>query len=90
MAVLDVDIADHIAVVRLTRPESRNALNPELVVRLAQAWDTIQADAQIRVVILTDAGHSTFCAGFDLAAVEREGRCGGWRTLRPHKENRCS
>jgi enoyl-CoA hydratase len=67
MAVLEVEIADHIAVVRLNRPESRNALNPELVVRLAQAWDTIQADPRVRAVVLTGAGDSTFCAGFDLA-----------------------
>jgi hypothetical protein len=67
MAVLDIEMADHIAVVRLNRPESRNALNPELVVRLAQAWEAIRADPQVRVVMLTGAGDSTFCAGFDLA-----------------------
>ena len=67
MAVLDLEIFDHIAVVRLNRPESRNALSPELVVRLAQTWEAIRNDPQVRVAILTGAGDSTFCAGFDLA-----------------------
>lgn len=67
MAILELEIADHIAVVRLNRPESRNALNPELIVRLAQAWDKIRADPEVRVVVLTGAQNSTFCAGFDLA-----------------------
>ena len=66
MSVLEVNIVDHIAVVRLNRPESRNALNPELIVRLVQTWETIQADPEVRVVVLTGAGDSVFCAGFDL------------------------
>ena len=68
MNVLEVDITDHIAVVRLNRPESRNALNPELVVRLAETWARLGSDEAVRVIVLTGTGESTFCAGFDLAS----------------------
>ncbi|MDP6345053.1 MAG: enoyl-CoA hydratase-related protein [Alphaproteobacteria bacterium] len=67
MSVLQVETKDHIAVVTLNRPEARNALSPELIVRLARAWDDIQGDDEVRVVVLTGAAGSTFCAGFDLA-----------------------
>ena len=67
MAVLDVAMAGYIAVVGLNRPESRKALKPELGVRLAQTWEELRADSPVRAVMLTGAGDSTFCAGFDLA-----------------------
>jgi len=67
MTVLEVETKDHIALVRLNRPEARNALSPELIGRLAALWPTLRDDPDVRVVVLTGAGASTFCAGFDLA-----------------------
>ncbi len=67
MPVLEIETKDHVALVTLNRPEARNALDPELIVALARAWDGIRADAEIRAVVLTSAAGSTFCAGFDLA-----------------------
>ena len=58
-----------IARVTLNRPEKMNALNPEMIVRLARAWDTIAADPTVRVAILTGAGERTFCAGADLGRL---------------------
>jgi len=49
----------------MNRPEARNALNPEMLVRMAEAWDLIDADDSIRVAILTGA-KGCFCAGADL------------------------
>ena len=67
MTVLKIVKKNHIAVLTLNRPEARNALSPELLGRLANAWDNIKSDDSIRVAILTGAEGSTFCAGFDLA-----------------------
>jgi enoyl-CoA hydratase/carnithine racemase len=58
-----------IAQVTLNRPEKMNALNPEMIVRLARCWDDIEADSSIRAVILTGAGGRTFCAGADLGRL---------------------
>ncbi len=57
-----------IVVLTMNRPNKRNALSSEMVVRLADAWEMIDADDEIRVAILTGAG-GTFCAGADLEAM---------------------
>lgn len=54
-----------VAVVTMNRPQRRNALNLEMIGLLARAWDEIDADAGIRVAILTGAGE-TYCVGGDL------------------------
>lgn len=55
----------HVAVVTLNRPDARNALSGEMIVRMADAWVEIDEDPDIRVAIVTGAaGH--FCAGADL------------------------
>lgn len=61
--------ADGIAEIVLNRPEKRNALNPEMIVRLARAWDDIANDPTIRVVLLRGNGDKTFCAGADLGRL---------------------
>lgn len=56
----------HIATITLNRPEKRNALNPELMVKLAEAWMDFEEDDELRVAIVTGAGEQSFCAGADL------------------------
>ena len=62
-------IEDGIAVVTLDRPDKLNSLNPELVCRLADAWDTIAGDPAVRVAIVTGAGDRAFCTGADLGRL---------------------
>jgi methylglutaconyl-CoA hydratase len=61
--VLDTRAA--VATVTLNRPEVHNALNPELIRELSQAFAQVGADPSVRVVVLTAVGES-FCAGADL------------------------
>jgi enoyl-CoA hydratase len=58
----------HVATITLNRPESRNALSGEMIVRMADAWAEIDTDRDIRVAIVTGAG-GHFCAGADLKAM---------------------
>lgn len=58
-----------IAEITLNRPDKRNALNPEMLVRLAGYWDAVANDPTIRVVVLSGAGDKTFCAGADLGRL---------------------
>jgi enoyl-CoA hydratase len=51
--------------VTLNRPESLNAMNPQLVDDLHALLDRLHADRTVRVVILRGAGRA-FCAGLDL------------------------
>jgi enoyl-CoA hydratase len=57
--------APHVAIVRLNRPQRLNALSFDLVADLHDALDTVSADEECKVVILTGAGRA-FCAGLDL------------------------
>ena len=61
-----VEKRDGILILTLNRPEARNALSPELLVRLAAAWREFRDDPAQRVAILTGAGDEDFCAGGDL------------------------
>jgi enoyl-CoA hydratase len=65
MAVLDHEIRGRVALLTLNRPEARNALNPELLCRLVDAWDRVAADDAVRVAVVTGAG-TAFCSGADL------------------------
>src|ERR1700687_6013369 len=62
---------DGVAVVTMNRPEFRNAINPEMLCRLADAWEDIHDDVDVRVAILTRAGDNAFCAGADLDRLGR-------------------
>jgi enoyl-CoA hydratase len=64
-ASLLVEKDGHVVTVTLNRPEARNALDLETLARLADAWDLIDGDEEVRVAILTGAG-GNFCAGADL------------------------
>ena len=55
-------------VVTMNRPERRNALSPEMMRGMGEAWDEANANPDVRVVILTGAG-GAFCAGADLQAM---------------------
>lgn len=60
---------DGIAYVTLNRPEKRNALTPEMVVRLVDIWADVAADDTIRVALVTGAGDKAFSSGGDLASL---------------------
>lgn len=59
-----------ILVLRLNRPDKRNALNQELVAELKEKIKDLQEDHSIRVMIITGVGDA-FCAGADLAYLEK-------------------
>lgn len=55
-----------VLVLRLNRPDARNALTPGLITALGAAMLAAEADPAIRVVVLTGTGDQAFCAGMDL------------------------
>lgn len=59
-----------VARVVLDRPDLRNAFDDVLVVALAEAFETLGADASVRAVVLAGAGKA-FCAGADLSWMKR-------------------
>lgn len=57
----------HVAMVTLNRPESMNAVNHELRRALIDVLGKLNADSEVRAIVLSGAGERAFCAGQDLA-----------------------
>lgn len=66
-----VDVADHVAVVTMRRPERHNGLDGAMFRGLNAAQDAVAADPTVRAVVLHGEGPS-FCAGLDIVAVAAE------------------
>src|SRR5262245_16625115 len=69
------EAADGIATITLNRPDSLNALLPEMSDRLTELVAQGDADDGVRVIILTGAGKA-FSAGADLKLMGRPDRLG--------------
>lgn len=59
-----------IAVLTIHRPEVRNALSNALVEEMAQAFDRIEKDEEVRVLIITGEGDKAFMAGADIKELQ--------------------
>jgi len=59
---------DQTAIIRLNRPEKRNALSREMMIALSEAFTDIVGDPKVRAVILTGADE-VFCAGTDITEL---------------------
>lgn len=55
-----------VLVLRLNRPEARNALNQAMIRALGAAITAAEADPEVRVLVVTGTGDRAFCAGMDL------------------------
>jgi enoyl-CoA hydratase len=53
---LKVERDGSVVVLTMNNPRRRNALTPNMITLMAQAWNEIDADDGIRVAILTGAG----------------------------------
>jgi enoyl-CoA hydratase/carnithine racemase len=80
--LMEADV-DGVRLLTLNRPEQRNSLNTELAAALFAALEIANADAAVRVVVLTGADPA-FCAGIDL----KEASLGGADFFR-HLDSRC-
>lgn len=65
MDLIEYSISDRIAVIKINRPDKRNALNPKLVNQLTLCFRKAIADPLVKVIILKAAGE-VFSAGADL------------------------
>ncbi len=60
-------VEDHVATITLNRPDKLNAFTGTMMYEMIAAFDMIDADDDVRVVIVTGAGRG-FCAGADLSS----------------------
>src|SRR5262252_9290302 len=60
--MIQVEPRGDISIIRLNRPDKRNAMTPKMLARLCEAIDTASA---AKAIVLSGVG-DVFCAGFDL------------------------
>ena len=65
-AQITYEVADRIATITMNRPDQLNAFTTTMMRELIDAFDRVDADDDVRVVIVTGAGRG-FCAGADLS-----------------------
>lgn len=72
----DVVLVSHdgpVAIVTINRPQAMNALSGAVRVGLARAFRTLEADDNVRAIVLTGAGARAFTAGLDLKELGAQG-----------------
>ena len=60
-----VDIEDHVALIRLDRPDALNALNSQLISELCTALEDADANDKVRCIVITGSDKA-FAAGADI------------------------
>ncbi len=65
---ITVETADGVAVLRLTDPDRRNAINNVMVDEIGAALDTLESDGTTQALVVTGEGKA-FCAGADLSQL---------------------
>jgi enoyl-CoA hydratase/carnithine racemase len=68
--LIQLDVANGIAILRLNRPEKRNAMSDDMRSEFIDALEAVTADKAIRALVLTGNGKG-FCAGGDIAGMEK-------------------
>ncbi len=64
-SVLLIEREGPVSTLIMNRPDTRNALDPELLAALAAGLEEVSADPSVRAVVLTGSGDA-FCSGADL------------------------
>lgn len=70
MSLVLSTVDDRVGYITLNRPEKRNALSPQLVGELKEAFQAFQVQSDVKVVVLQASGKA-FCAGADLAYLQQ-------------------
>lgn len=82
-----LDVADGVATVTLNRPGAMNALSTALRARLYAVMKQVDADDDVRAVVLTGAGERAFTAGLDLKELGSQAGALGSANARGADEN---
>jgi len=69
MTLVDIQTENRIGYITLMRPEKRNALSPQLVAALLDAFTSLNADESVKIIVLKSSD-KPFSAGADLAYLQ--------------------
>src|SRR6476661_4416007 len=72
----------HVVTLTYNRPDQHNAVNRTMNSELHHAWERFRDDDDAFVLVLTGAGETTFCAGWDLQEASELEEIGDWDAFR--------
>ena len=72
----------HVVTLTYDRPEQHNAINRTMNRELHHAWQRFRDDDSAFVLVITGAGETTFCAGWDLQDAADLEELGDWDAFR--------
>jgi enoyl-CoA hydratase/carnithine racemase len=67
------DVDGHTATITLNRPDALNALSPHMIAELRAAYDEVEGDDDIWLMIVTGTGRA-FCTGADVKEIPEDGK----------------
>ena len=74
-ALTRYDVSEGVAVLRLDRPGSRNAINTQMLEELLEHLDSARGDDAVRALVVSSTDHLGFSAGADVREeLDEEGR----------------
>ncbi|HEY3190174.1 MAG TPA: enoyl-CoA hydratase-related protein [Solirubrobacteraceae bacterium] len=73
---------DHVVTLTYDRPEQHNAISRAMAHELHDAWRRFRDDPGAFVLVITGAGETTFCAGWDLQDASELEDLGDWDAFR--------
>jgi enoyl-CoA hydratase/carnithine racemase len=65
---VEVSVDGNVALLRLNRPEARNALAPEVMERIAEELERLDPDPEVRCIVIAGS-EKVFAAGADIRAL---------------------
>jgi enoyl-CoA hydratase len=77
----------HVVTLTYNRPEQHNAVNRAMNDELHHAWQRFRDDEDAFVLVITGAGETTFCAGWDLQDAAELERLGDYDAFRVSLHN---
>src|SRR5436853_949498 len=83
---IKIEKANKLATVTLNRPDSLNAVNPQLHHELERIWLDLAEDTEVNAILLTGAGKA-FCAGGDVKGMASRSGSGKEGKPRPFALN---
>lgn len=66
---------DGVLIMRINRPEKRNAINGATSATMEDIMNKAEKDKRVRVIVVTGTGEKAFCAGEDLSELSSGGEC---------------
>ena len=66
--LVETSLEGHVALLRLNRPQARNALSPELMEELVGELERLDPDPEVRCVVIAGSD-KVFAAGADIKAM---------------------